>query len=95
MNPGSELDHLIADFVMKDSVYLNYSTDVAAAWRVIDKFKAQLYDVELYFVAETNKWGCLFQPMVGYSVRDKRSFCQQHTAAHAICEAALRGKDER
>lgn len=64
-----------------------YSTDIAAAWQVVEKLSEQ-HGVTLYRFAdepigETEIWHCRFIPMAAYSVTAS-------TAPLAICQAALR-----
>ena len=123
MNPGRELDALIAEkvmglknirkdggfahFVEPDYVHGNhpqrnsgipiphYSTDIAAAWEVVEKISpiriekheravgGFIYRVSI--VSEVNNWeGCGRFP-AGYNWS-----IEKETAPHAICLAALR-----
>ena len=114
MNPGRELDALIAEKVMghivvggpiehgmrrifqgprgADSWWIEvncqpnyipyYSTEIAAAWEVVEKLKGQ--SVDLNFGEDNNRWECSFiiggERYSGYST----------SAPHCICLAALK-----
>lgn len=57
-----------------------YSTDIAAAWEVVEKF-GQAFD-RLYFSG--GKWECWIEPSVGERAQEFGD-----SAPHAICLAAL------
>lgn len=116
MQPGRELDALVAEKVMglpvkwatdpyreigmpekgrqpylkgvAGGVYYDwadvpkYSTDIAAAWAVVERFTRLNYDVALHTTREG--WTCAFR---GALLADA---AQAPTAAHAICLAALK-----
>lgn len=105
MNPGRELDALVAEKVMgiaipegADTQYLEtcmdlpyYSTDIAAAWEVVEKLFQSGFDLYLEtFKDDEDKPQCRvsFQAIDN---QDKGSGpIYADTAPHAICLAALK-----
>jgi len=74
--PG-ELDHWYDEngaFVMLGT---SPSTDISDAWKVVDKFKKEDYDVEVK--TTIHNWSCILGRNVGHG----------ETATLAICRAAL------
>lgn len=101
MDPGRELDVLIAKTLFSDSVPLyvcgatdklpHYSTDIAAAWGVLEKFHYPKIEFE-HFIA---KWICSISEPCTLSMTsgkiDRIEHCATaETAPHAICLAALK-----
>ena len=98
MQPGRELDALVAEKVMgykvRDEEHYEvpplraiywipkYSTDIAAAWMVVEKLKG--LEPELSWSDEDHCWFVHFQ-------KSRPSICPFGiTAPHAICLAALK-----
>lgn len=90
MKPGRELDLLVAEKIFGWSPsqvydkhsYLSYSTDISAAWEVVEKVKSE-YSVTIDTCLEhEGKWLCTF----AYHQVEGDS------APHAICLAALKAK---
>ena len=92
MNSGRELDVLIAKNVMGHEVfveYTNYSTDVSAAWEIVEKFNGVIIDrcdiktgwriglAKDEFVTDSSN--CITSD----------NLVEADTAPHAICLAAL------
>jgi hypothetical protein len=115
MKPGRELDALIAEKVM--GLFTNgepdfgytyetippYSTDIAAAWEVVEKMVSRMGYGDLHFLWE----GPIFKPEDKYLTAEgyplgttcwyirlenagRRHIICAPTAPHAICLAALR-----
>lgn len=89
MNAGRELDALIAEKVMGDPLQLkmalgprHYSTDIAAAWEVVEKLRTAKY--ELLICTFSGKWS-VDVLHTGKSI----DVANADTAPHAICLAAL------
>lgn len=83
MKPGPELDQLIAEKVMgMKTVAPPYSTDIAAAWEVVDaiRYKHGGGLLELYRNGD-DTWAARFDEDARLTTCD--------TPAHAICLAAL------
>lgn len=106
MDAGRELDALVAEKVMgwvcicerkhqlcpvHDSYY---STDIAAAWQVVERLKHDGWNVS---IGGDNGWGCTFYKVL---VRGNDAFTSTWTESHgpinaenaplAICLAALK-----
>jgi len=88
MKPGRELDALVAEYVMNwptmhplSRLRPLYSTDIAAAWAVLEKLRSLGFNVELQ--GDADGWECLFldYPEIGR--------CEGDTAPFIICLAAL------
>jgi len=68
----------------------NYSTDISAAWQVVDRLTEVFADMEL--TVDKGMWECLF---------DTREIVPEHflagadTAPHAICLAALKAVEAK
>ena len=60
-----------------------YSTDIAAAWLVVERLKAKGYDIEIGYDSVDCSWVASF--MKG----EKWGIVTVETAPHAICLAAL------
>lgn len=98
MKPGRELDALIAEKVMRITKSGNtdpkpYSTDIAAAWEVVEKLKWEYWHVQLHHY-QGNKYG-----YVGWTFRmcqvDKEIEASSEVSApHVICLAALNMGEE-
>jgi hypothetical protein len=123
MNPGRELDALIAEKVMGLEVSFTiyppegadgyeiqkiggdcfdgctklhwssmpeYSTDIAAAWEVVEKVRTKKISVSLVTCWDDSKdmmqWVCKIE----WGGTDRFEFALQDTAPHAICLAALK-----
>ncbi|MGZ3770069.1 MAG: BC1872 family protein [Bdellovibrio sp.] len=102
MKVGRELDILIAEKVMGKDISLegpiplhfrlpNYSTDISAAWEVVEKMKSfkQWGAFRIKFDEFRKKWS------VGWEWRDHGSSSVDHeanseSAPYAICLAALK-----
>lgn len=69
---------------------LEYSTDIAAAFQVVEKLEAQnpvwLFSLVKRGWAESLLWEATFRKISG---EDIRAFCEGITAPLAICRAAL------
>lgn len=103
LKPGRELDALVAEKVMGEDLsplgtlhgreipYVppHYSTDIAAAWQVMEHITAQKRDdfgwFDLRFV--NDRWKATFITGAYYEARDH---IEAPTAPHAICLAALK-----
>ncbi len=117
MNPGRELDALIAEKVfgksepdrgcmcsLRESCYVcnpflkgikPYSTDIAAAWEVVEKIKLNksLHDgFTLTFDLEEKRWRAGSLWWRGYEQAEwlEPNSAMAETAPHAICLAALK-----
>jgi hypothetical protein len=106
MNPGRELDSLIAEKVMGEkfvpydlmltsypgnTVYATppYSTDLAAAWEVMEKLGLAIGKNEIY--PELGAYVCLESMSEGESWLFNSNYATYaDTAPHAICLAALK-----
>src|SRR5574340_1238788 len=64
----------------------HYSTDIAAAWEVCEKFKAENYYVMVRAFHDQSQWDCMIQKDHNAQIFDEL----QPTAHLAICIAALR-----
>lgn len=105
MKAGRELDALIAEKVMGGKIgagfYMkwpgengwkriaNYSTDIVAAWEVVEKLKSPFH-FDLWrapYRAKEISWSCSFSKSI-----DARDIVRgdAETAPHAICLAALK-----
>lgn len=85
MNPGPELDALVAEKVMgwRDDVALlppSYSTDIKAAWEVVEKMGSN-------FIIASEKRG---EFAVFFGPGEIDEFCKSSSSPHAICLAALK-----
>jgi hypothetical protein len=69
----------------------HYSTDIAAAWEVVEKDDGWGFDWTLTrWMASSKPWAC-----VAYRVADGEAFSgMAATAPHAICLAALKAVDK-
>lgn len=78
--------NVFGDFVIKmayvNQVIPHYSTDIAAAWEVVEKLKGQ--SMVLNYGEDTQGWECSF--IVG----GKRYTSVRSIITHAICLAALK-----
>lgn len=99
MKAGRELDALIAEKVMgiephiigieNMMIYLPYSTDISAAWEVVEKMISirpeKEPNAEFALVQRSKEWLC------GYELYESW-YCSASalTAPHAICLAALK-----
>ena len=103
MKAGRDMDALVAEKVMgdTDAYYLplgegelnvaarvpRYSTDIAAAWQVVEKFG---YSPSIHvFRSHGGKWGCKISLSSDPNV-DAEYFGFAETAPLAICLAALK-----
>ena len=59
-----------------------YSTDIAAAWKVVEKMKNNHWP--FYLANYDNKWSCQFAKDSSHAISDQ--------VPHAICLAALKAK---
>lgn len=102
---GRELDLLVAERVLGDMVARHtamgprpYSTDIAAAWEVVEKLREMVASVRAgslvitpyaYPQVSGDEW-CVMHNYDGYDGRhDARWRVSAKTAPHAICLAAL------
>lgn len=117
MNPGRELDALIARAVFKQETFVDvrlgndwhvtndtgetmivphYSTDIAAAWQVLEVLKAKRSlwsdDFSLMYDLEEKKWRAGALQWRGYEQAHwwEPAFAMAETAPHAICLAGLK-----
>lgn len=80
LTEGNYFDELIASCVFKEKNILPYSSNINAAWRVVDWLR--------------NRWG-LFELSAGlgwhcwYELKDAKIWGYGNTAPLAICRAAL------
>lgn len=93
MKPGSELDFLIEDRIFSARFPAagevpKYSTDIAAAWRIMEKFKWA--EPEVRYSDEQHCWSCTFLKGQNSGI----GHCGE-TAPHAICLAALEAVKEK
>lgn len=63
-----------------------YSTDIAAAWEVVEKMNKEMYDVTLFM--RDGKWICGWE-----NIDDQWYEMESDTAQEAICRAALKVKE--
>lgn len=67
----------------------NYSTDVAAAWEVVEKFKSK--KIEFALIRDVSIWQASFQWNDSFPYHwDCIEWVDGETAPHAICLAALK-----
>lgn len=93
MNPGRELDKLIAEKVMGVSAMTNqhldcphYSTDIAAAWDVVEKLNSLDYAIILDNMTNSlGTWQAHFK-----KDRFSISITEGDSMPYVICLAALR-----
>lgn len=99
MQPGRELDALVAEKVMslygqEKTVWPNYSTDISSAWAVVEEVrKKSRFDVlSLYSPCdESDKWWAGFErKWPGRNINHMYDLESGITAPHAICLAALK-----
>lgn len=91
--PGRELDALVAEHVMDVNAHANskmnplpyYSTDIAAAWQVVEKLAKK----EILFVIDNLMPGKSFR-VTAHNIKRTEFFAYAETAPHAICLAALK-----
>lgn len=94
MNPGRELDALVAEkvlgwkrFPLDPPECLEYSTDISAAWKVFEQFKlSQLVRAQLQRAFDEHV--CHFWEYSNGDVRIHEG--RSNSMPHAICLAALR-----
>ncbi len=87
MNAGQELDQWVAEKVFglaKGAQVKPYSTDITAAWEVVEKVKD--WNFSLY--RDYSFWVCELASLYESPLHLARS----QTAAHAICLAALKAE---
>ncbi|NTZ20912.1 hypothetical protein EXW96_26355 [Paenibacillus sp. JMULE4] len=104
MEPGREMDALVAEKVMgytthgqfrdKDGVRVmidRYSTDISAAWEVVDKMSKTHFSEMAMTELEDGAWGWMARFILvlnePYTVNGYRATAK--TAPEAICKAAL------
>jgi hypothetical protein len=68
----------------------SYSTDIAAAWQVVDKMKSLGCFIKVHNCDHRGEWGC-WCTHPGRVLSE--SFAVEDTAPHAICLAALKAVD--
>ena len=89
MPAGIKIDKLIAQQVMRKSKPLKYSTDIAAAWEVLE----QVYDAYGHFKIRLMKYhlhqGIGWAQPYGCQIGEGVKFVCADTPALAICRAAL------
>jgi hypothetical protein len=97
MKPGRELDLLVAEKVMGDTIIRReqdneiisyckpYSTDIAAAWEVVEKMKEENI-LEIHVLRQSGV------EIFFYDLEGDRRRIIADTAPHAICLAALKAK---
>jgi hypothetical protein len=98
VNAGRELDALVAEKVMGAKPWIapghgptalnppRYSTDIGAAWAVVEKLSREVGSVEVKTHRRWMGWTCDVRPPDG----KKADGFSETSAAHAICLAALR-----
>lgn len=101
MKPGRELDALIAEKVMgwEDNmrglmayaIVPNYSTDIAAAWKVIEELRKDQKALLISQAYQGPYWEYLSKVEWNDSLKGYRfEFATSISAPHAICLAALK-----
>lgn len=91
--PGRELDELIAEQVMGwvsfriGHLIPNYSTDISAAWEVVENIMSMNLDVRIYCVSM--KINNLFDCVIHEGDNNKVVVSMQPSLPEAICKAAL------
>lgn len=94
MEAGRELDAMVVEKVMGVDITSGshrvpfYSTDIAAAWEVVEKLKSSSFYIEFYIEFYINRWQCHFCHETNGGVNCRRSYAP--TAPLAICRAALK-----
>ena len=92
MKPGRELDKLIARKVLKlkdeHGFFIeldcpHYSTDIKAAWEIVDKLGEHPGYYDLYLAGHSTQWRARFEEQDTHTAKGE-------TPAHAICLAALK-----
>lgn len=72
-----------------------FSTDISAAWKVVEKMlENHRYGMQLFNVG-TKAWSCKFFSGGKEWWNCDDGMCYDHSAAHAICLAALRAVEGR
>ena len=105
MNPGHELDALIAEKVMgiprqwseaastwRPEALPRYSTDIAAAFEVAAKLEEQEFALQLWHSEKNDIPGWYAHFTGKYWISSGYEGEKGETAAHAICLAALTAK---
>ena len=104
MEPGKELDVLIAEKIMGGKIHENfhvewppmrgifklpeYSTSIDSAWQVVDKLKEKMCELTFDFGYDDRIWATF--TVAGIYDELHPSFqAEGETAAHSICLAAL------
>ena len=100
MNPGRELDALVAEKVFGETIFKHkadweppeYSTDISAAWEVVNKLSGGFY------FSIDGQWRSQLTGKISWRSRFKPSldapYISGDTAPHAICLAALKAVGE-
>jgi len=97
MKPGRELDQLVAEKVFGSTEAKPYSTDIAAAWRVVEKHNQIVSIWQGRPSLDRNAHGMISRrvwergdPVVYRVSVAGRHTAYSETAPHAICLAALK-----
>ncbi len=88
----SHPDPYRTNYCCQDPCLLAYSTDIAAAWEVVEKVWPRESHFYVYKgMGSDNRWECNFMvTQAPDKLGDERRFSYGETAAHAICLAALK-----
>lgn len=79
----------IGNFQSKSNILMNYSTDIAAAWEVVEKMQSKGYvvDISCYSVISNRRSSCVIyvqgEPWEKFDA-------ESESAPEAICSAALK-----
>ena len=90
MPAGREMDELIAKIIYPDAiefyVFPNYSTDIKAAWDVVEKIKDNVFCIYWKDRPDIHDWGIQLEAVDSYSGSE---IVYGETFPLAICRAAL------
>ena len=87
MPAGRTLDLMVAEYFM-DFGLLKWSTDILAAWQVVEKLCQDAWWISLKQMGYKMGWRCLLTRGIAISA-------DADTASLAICRAALKAVDAR
>jgi hypothetical protein len=89
MNPGKEMDSAVDEYVLNErgpGPHPAYSSDLAAAWKVVDAVIADGYRLQL---SGAKTWQARFYKSVAKTLETRAFERSGASPAEAICLAAL------
>ena len=89
MNPGKEMDAAVAEYVFNErgaGPHPAYSSDLVAAWKVVDSVLADGYRLQL---SGAKTWQARFYKSVAKTLETRAIERSGASPAEAICLAAL------